>query len=317
MAEFGRGSSLLESLNENRAELFKLSKPIQILCYGSNDFKCSKLKFEFSEERIKKLPFWISLQYAQDLDVLERFAVPVYTQEITQLIVEGIDVLLILIGLNNTFSQPMFDLLTSIPNILKLEEVDKQCFWERAVIAFDVNDHPNPEDLINESMEGNIGIKQMVEKVGRRYTYLSTVEPDALVDGLVEQCQNLTTKHSGKGLIKGKGQRKTSASSRYGSVLTSMGRKVSWLSIDWKYILLVSALLLVCGWCPHSIQCYRPVVLNLCWLADPFFNLFNFRKILRPLNCIRFKTFWRFLSGKKIRNLMVLSTSSIKITSFT
>ena len=135
----------------------------------------------------------------------------------------------------------MFDLLTSIPNILRLKEDGKRYFWKRAVIAFDANDHPNPENLIKKSMKGNIGIKQMVEMVGGRYTYLSTVKPNALVDGLVKQCQILITKHSGKELIGG--QRKTSALSRYGSVLTSIKRKVSWLSINWKYLLIMCALL--------------------------------------------------------------------------
>ena len=277
MAEIGRDSPLLESLNENRTELFQLSKPMQILCYGSNDFKCSKLKFEFSAEGVRELPSEISLHYAQDLDLFDRFADPVYTQEITQLIGEGVDVLLILIGLNNKFTQKMFDLLTSIPDILKLEEEDKRHFWERAVIAFDANDHPNPEDLINESMEGNILIKRMVEMVGGRYTYLSTVEPNALVNGLVKQCKFLAT--NGKELIRGQGQRKTTTLSK----LTSMKRKVSWLSRNWKYILLVSVLLLVCGWCPRSIQCYRPVVLNLFRLADPFVNLLILGKFYGPL----------------------------------
>ena len=207
MAEIGNDSPLLERLNENKAGPLQGCKPVNILCYGNNDFKCSKLKSELSKKRIKKLPSEISLHFAQDLDVLERFAVPVYTQEITQLIGEGVDVFLILIGLNNTFSQAMFDLLTSIPNILKFEEEDKQYFWERAVIAFDVNDHPNPENLIKKSMEGNTGIKRMVKMVGGRYTYLSTIEPNSLVDDLVKQCQILTTKHSGKELTGGKRQR--------------------------------------------------------------------------------------------------------------
>ena len=238
MAEIGRNSSLLESLNENTDELIHVSKPIvNILCYGSNDFKYPVLKFELSEKRGRKLPSEISLHYAQDLDVFDRFTDLVDTQEITQLIGEGVDVFLILIGLNNVFSQSMFDLLTSIPNILKFEEEDKQYFWERAIIVFDANDYPNPENLIKKSMEGNIGIKRMVKMVGGRYTYLSTVKPNALVDGLVKQCEILTTKYSGKEvisrkeLIGGKGQQNIT-----GSELNSKRGKVSWLSRNWKYI---------------------------------------------------------------------------------
>ena len=223
-------SPLLERSNENKAGLLQGCKPVNILCYGNNYFKCSELKFGLSKERVRNLPSEISLHYAQDLDMFDRFAVPVYTQEITQLIGEGVDIFLILIGLNTIFSQSMFDLLTSIPNILKFEEEDKQYFWRRAIIAFDVNDHLNPEDQIKKSMKGNIGIKRMVEMVGGRYTYLSTVEPSALVDGLVKQCLLLTIKHSGKELTGGKGQR--------GSPWTFLG-KVSWLSRNWKYFLIV------------------------------------------------------------------------------
>ena len=239
MAEIGNGWSLLESPNENTDELIHVSKPVvNILCYGSNDFKCSELQFELSEERGRELPSEISLHYAQDLDLFDRFAVPVYTQEITQLIGEGVDVFLILIGLNNIFSQTMFDLLTSIPNILKFEEEDKQYFWERAVIAFDANDHPNPEDQIKKSMEGNIGIKRMVEMVGGRYTYLSTVKPDALVDGLVKQCRFLTTRHSDKEIIRGKRQQSTIVQYRDGSVLTLIWGKGNWLGRILKYCLI-------------------------------------------------------------------------------
>ena len=239
MAEIGKDSSLLESPNENTDELIQVCKPVvNILCYGSNDFKCSELQFELSEERGRELPFWISLHYAQDLDLFDRFADPVDTQKITQLIGEGVDVFLILIGLNIIFSQTMFDLLTSIPNILKFEEEDKPHFWERAVIAFDANDHPNPEDLINKSMEGNIGIKRMVEMVGGRYTYLSTVKPDALVDGLVKQCQILITKHNGKEIIRGKGQQSTIVQYRGDSVLTLIWGKGNWLGRILKYCLI-------------------------------------------------------------------------------
>ena len=233
MAEIGNDSPLLERLNENKAGPLQGCKPVNILCYGNNDFKCSKLKFELSKERVRNLrslPPEISLHCAQDLDLFDRFADPVYTQEMIQLIGEGVDVFLILIDLNHIFSQSMFDLLTSIPNILKFEEVDKQYFWERAVIAFDANDHPNPEDQIKKSMERNTGIKWMIKMVGGRYTYLSTVEPNALVDGLVKQCLFLTAKHSDKELTGGKGQRD--------SPWTFLG-KVSWLSRNWKYLLIV------------------------------------------------------------------------------
>ena len=89
----------------------------------------------------------------------------------------------------------------------------------------------------------------MVEMVGGRYTYLSTVEPDDLVDGLVKQCQILTTKHNDKELTGGKGQQSTTAWP-CGSVLTYIGGKVIWLSRNWKYPLILCVLLagLACFW---------------------------------------------------------------------
>ena len=183
----------------NLVERDELRPMVRVLCYGNNDFKCSELHFDLSEERDRSLPFRISLLHAPDLDLFDRFTAPVYTEEVAQLIGQGervamrIDVFLILISLNTVFSQSMFDLLTSIPNILELKE-NKQYFWERAVIAFNAVGHSNPEDKIKKSIDGNVGIKQMLEMAGGRYTYLSTNEPNAFVDRLVEHCHYLTTK---------------------------------------------------------------------------------------------------------------------------
>ena len=76
MAESGKGSYFLEKPDENTDELIQVSKPVvNILCYGSNDFKCSKLKSELSEERVRELPYELSLHYAQDIDLVKRLVI--------------------------------------------------------------------------------------------------------------------------------------------------------------------------------------------------------------------------------------------------
>ena len=206
MAEVSETFVLMENPKENRQEVLQVSKPVvRVFCFGNNDFKCSMLPSDSSEERYSELPFRISIHHAMDLDLFARFTDPVHTQEVVQLIGqreqlgEGMDIFLILIGMNFTFSQPMFDLLTSIPNILEFKEENKQSFWERAVIAFNAFGHSTPEDDIQMSINGNIGVRRLCEMVGGRYTYLSTAEPNVFMDRLVEHCHSLIASNTDKG----------------------------------------------------------------------------------------------------------------------
>ena len=158
---------------------------IKVLCYGNNNIPSSQLSNfyqNYSKDLAKTNPFRISLYYAPDLDLFNRFEDPVYTPEVRELIEQGeIDVFLILISLGHSMSSSMHGLLTRIPTILGLSE---DSFWKRAVIAFDTKEHPNPKKYIERSIERNISIKRMVKKVGGRYTYLSHTEPDASLDNL-------------------------------------------------------------------------------------------------------------------------------------
>ena len=202
MAEVSETFVLMENPKEIREEVLQESKPdVRVFCFGNNDFTCSMLPSDSSEERDSELPFRILLHPAMDLDLYARFTDPVHTQEIVQLIGqreqlgEGIDIFLILIGMNFTFSQPMFDLLTSIPNILEFKEENKQYFWERAVIAFDAIGRSTPEDNIQMSINGNIGVQRLYEMAGGRYTYLSTAEPNVFMDRLVKHCNFLIARN--------------------------------------------------------------------------------------------------------------------------
>ena len=201
MAEVSETFVLMENPKEIREEVLQESKPVvRVFCFGNNDFTCSMLP----EERYRKLPFRISLHHAMDLDLYARFTDPEHTQEVVQLIGqreqlgEGIDMFLILIGMNLIFSQTMFDLLTNIPNILEIKEENKQCFWERAVIVFDAIGHSTPEDDIQMSINGNIGVQRLYEMVGGRYTYLSTAEPNVFMDRLVKHCNFLIARNTDK-----------------------------------------------------------------------------------------------------------------------
>ena len=205
MEEVSRTSVLMDNPKEIGKEVFQESKPVvRVFCFGNNDFKCSMLPSDSSEERYREFPFRISLHHAMDLDLFARFTDPEHTQEVVQLIGrreqlgEGIDIFLILIGMNIIFSQTMFDLLTSIPNILEFKEENKQHFWERAVIAFDAFNHSTPEDDIQMSINGNIGVQRLCDMVGGRYTYLSTAEPNVFMDCLVKHCHFLIARNTDK-----------------------------------------------------------------------------------------------------------------------
>ena len=157
---------------------------IKVLCYGNNNIPSSEFSDFYTKrsEKARNFPSRISLYYAPDLDLFNRFEDPVYTPEVRVLIEQRkIDVFLILISLEGIFSQNMFELLTSIPTVLGLSE---ESFWKKAVIAFDTKERPDPKQYIERSIERNIAIQRMVDKVGGRYTYMSHPKPDALLDNL-------------------------------------------------------------------------------------------------------------------------------------
>ena len=161
----------------------------KVLCYGNNNIPSSEFSDFYTKrsEKARNFPSRISLYYAPDLDLFNRFEDPVYTPEVRVLVEQGeIDVFLILISLEGIFSQSMYNLLTSIPTVLGLSE---ESFWKKAVIAFDTKERPDPEQYIERSIERNIAIKRMVEKVGGRYTYLSHPEFDAAFYNLVTHPQ--------------------------------------------------------------------------------------------------------------------------------
>ena len=159
-----------------------------VLCYGNNKIPSSKFR-EFyenhSEEFTRDLTIRISLYYAPDLDLFNRFEDPVYTPEVRELIEQGeIDVFLILISLEHVMSSSMYELLKSIPNQLGLSE---ESFWKKAAIAFSMKDCSDPERYIQASIDGNFGVRKIVEKVRGRYTYISKTEPNAFWSNLLKQ----------------------------------------------------------------------------------------------------------------------------------
>ena len=157
----------------------------KVLCYGNNKIPSSKFRGFYekhSEEITRDLPIRISLYYAPDLDLFNRFDDPVYTPEVRELILQRkIDVFLILISLEHVMSSSMYDLLTSVPTQLGLSE---ESFWKKAVIAFSMKERSDPEQYIQESTDENSGVRKMVEKVRGRYTYVSESEPDAFWSNL-------------------------------------------------------------------------------------------------------------------------------------
>ena len=192
-----------------------------VLCYGNNNIPSSEFSYFYMkhmEEKLRNFPSRISLYSAPDLDLFNRFEDPVYTPEVRELIEQGeIDVFLILISLEGAFSQSMYNLLTSIPTNLGLNE---ESFWKKAVIAFDTKERPDPKQYIERSIERNIAIKRMVEKVGGRYTYLSQSEFDVAFYNLVTHPQE--QRNDGifrKGL--------NSIQSAVGSLFRFLGRSVT------------------------------------------------------------------------------------------
>ena len=127
----------------------------KILCYGNNKIPSSKFRTFYenhSEEMARDLPCRISLYYAPDLDLFNRFEDPVYTPEVRELIEQRkIDVFLILISLEHVMSSSMYKLLTSIPTQLGLGE---ESFWKKAVIAFSSKSVLTPNSIYKNQLMG-------------------------------------------------------------------------------------------------------------------------------------------------------------------
>eukprot|EP00800_Vazella_pourtalesii_P010290 TRINITY_DN2551_c0_g1_i4.p1 TRINITY_DN2551_c0_g1~~TRINITY_DN2551_c0_g1_i4.p1 ORF type:complete len:133 (+),score=25.67 TRINITY_DN2551_c0_g1_i4:216-614(+) len=130
----------------SQQEVYKNTPYKNVLCYGNNKIPSSKFRAFYekhSEEMARDLTIRISLYYAPDLDLFNRFDDPVYTPEVRELILQRkIDVFRILISLEHVMSSSMFELLTSIPTQLGLSE---ESFWKKAVIAFDTKEHSDPK----------------------------------------------------------------------------------------------------------------------------------------------------------------------------
>ena len=166
----------------------------KVLCYGNNNIPSSEFSDFYTKrsEKARNFPSRISLYYAPDLDLFNRFEDPVYTPEVRELIEQGeIDVFLILISLDHVMSSDMYELLTSIPTQLGFSE---ESFWPKSVIAFSMKECSDPKqakEYIRLSIDGNNGVKWMFEKVRERYTYLSDSEPDTFLRNFMTHYQNL------------------------------------------------------------------------------------------------------------------------------
>ena len=186
----------------------KIFPVTKVLCIGNNKIPSSLFTTFYENHSIEKAKdLQLSLYYAPDLDLFNRFEDPVYTPEVAELIGQGdqggkgIDVFLILISLEHVMSGAMNDLLTGIPTRLGLSE---ESVWNKAVIAFYMKDHGDPEVYIKDSMNGNVGVKQMVGKAGGRYTYLLKSKPDAFLNKLemnIRQIHGIDTLSRAKSML--------------------------------------------------------------------------------------------------------------------
>ena len=180
--------------NRDRAldEIVQLSKPsLRILCYGNDGYESES----FLPNLFGEISENMYLYRAPDLNIFDPFEHKT-TPELMNLVGDqerigkGVSVFVILISQSEIFSRSMLDLIKRIPYFLELDAESESYFWDRVLIVFDTKGRENPDKIIRDSINGNIGIKDIVETAGGRCTYVSLSENESL-SRIVMGCQEI------------------------------------------------------------------------------------------------------------------------------
>ena len=196
-----------ESRGRALEQFIRLTKlTLKILCYGNNVFKSEA----FLPGLFGEISDNVYLYRAPDLNLFNPSQHRT-TPELSNLlgdqenIGKGVSAFVILIGYSEVFSRAMLDLIKSIPTSLGLDAESAEYFWNRAIIVFNTEGHDNPEGIIRDSIIGNIGIKEIVNIAGGRYTYVSeNLSSNENQTKLEEHCRNIKITNNNREFIGGR-----------------------------------------------------------------------------------------------------------------
>ena len=208
------------SENRNRilGRLFELSKPtLHIRFHGNNDFPSQFLKQKLAipgdvllEEPLYKL----NLQFHPDLNVSHMDEVREQGIQLEKAIEsmvalgEGVSAMVVLISLEQLFSNEMQSLILELPNCYipedeRLYQRVIQDWWKYVFIVFKVHDATTVHREIYQSLKYNPAIKDLLKKAGNKWTWISQNTPMSVCrERLIETCLSVRKDHGGKVFIK-------------------------------------------------------------------------------------------------------------------
>ena len=170
----------------NAVKSSQLFERLQLSCPDNNCIEMEQARLEFYSY--------------PDLDLFNRFQESQIDDDIIRLIEHddnssncesGISLFIILISQTEIFSRDMQDMITHIAQNKHL--TSEKYFWDHATVLFAFEEivcHYREE--VERAINGNVGIKKVVEKAGKRYIWMSNSSPRVqLVESIISQCKKV------------------------------------------------------------------------------------------------------------------------------
>ena len=187
---------------------FMEKQSYRILIHGNNAVKSTelfeRLQLSYPDNNCIEMEQARLEFYAYpDLNLFNRFKEPQIDANIISLIghagnsphcESGISLFIILISQTEIFSRDMQDMITNIAQNKHFKS--EKYFWDHATILFAFEEIVgNYREEVERSINGNVGIKEVMEKAGKRYFWMSSsCTKDELGASIISQCKNVKGK---------------------------------------------------------------------------------------------------------------------------
>ena len=173
-----------ENRNDILRKLFQLNRVIlNVYVNGNNGFKGKELKTllgidpDAKKYKTSFIKYDVEYQFNPDLNLFRRYETLDIGHEITQAlnklsgIGKGVSVMILLVSLEEMFSQEIYDLISNLPETYRLGEDFKKDFWDYACILFKSPD--DNVDNLKRNISHNSLLERLVETVKSRYALVS------------------------------------------------------------------------------------------------------------------------------------------------
>ena len=156
---------------------------LNVYVNGNTGFKGNELKVLFREDpeanTFKKnlINYDVEYHFNPDLSLFRRYRTFDLHREISQAlnklsgISKGVSVMILLISLEEMFNKEIYNLIHDLANTYRLGEDFKKDYWNYSCIVFKTS--VDQETFVSDNIEGNKVLKELVEKVRHRYSWVT------------------------------------------------------------------------------------------------------------------------------------------------